>query len=326
MSPLHVTAAGSEPPRGILHRAPGTPSITHGTVGRRASRGAVIGLVTYSKQPVLTDDDRPLIGALAEIGLESEPVQWDDDGVDWRVYEALVLRSTWDYHLRVSGFEAWLSLLDRERVPLWNPTSVVRWNMHKAYLQGLQQAGILIPGTRWLPRGKAVALGGLLAGAAWTEAIVKPAISASATKTSLVHMDNPVDAENFARLLADEDVLVQEVVPEVARDGEWSLIFIGGAYSHAILKKPRPGDFRVQQELGGTADPAIAPSVVVAAAERVASHIPGRWLYARIDGVVTARGFMLMEAECIEPLLFFEYASGAYERFAAALQALMAAR
>jgi glutathione synthase/RimK-type ligase-like ATP-grasp enzyme len=283
----------------------------------------VIGLVTYSKQPVLTDDDRPLIGALAEIGLEAEPVQWDDAAVDWSAYEALVLRSTWDYHLRVSEFEAWLALLDRQRVPLWNPTSVVRWNMHKGYLQGLQQAGILIPGTRWLPRGKAVALSGLLAGAAWTEAIVKPAISASATKTSLARIDSRVDAENFTRLLAEGDVLVQEVVPEVARDGEWSLMYIGGAYSHAMLKKPKPGDFRVQQELGGTADPTTAPSVVVGAAERVAALIPGRWLYARIDGVVTSRGFMLMEVECIEPLLFFEYATGAYERFASALQSLM---
>lgn len=306
--------------------ARGTPSITHGTVVERALRGAVIGLVTYSKHPVLTDDDRPLIGALAEIGLEAEPVQWDDAGVEWRAYQALVLRSTWDYHLRVSEFESWLSLLDRERVPLWNPTSVVRWNMHKGYLQGLQQSGILIPNTRWLPRGKAVSLGGLLAGAAWTEAIVKPAISASATKTSLVHIDSAADAADFARLLGEGDVLVQEVVPEVARDGEWSLMFIGGSYSHATLKKPRPGDFRVQQELGGTADPATAPSVVVAAAERVAAQIPGRWLYARIDGVVTPRGFMLMEAECIEPLLFFEFASGAYERFAAALQALLTAR
>lgn len=286
----------------------------------------MIGLVTYSKQPVLTDDDRPLIGALAEIGLDAEPVQWDEAGVDWRAYEALVLRSTWDYHLRVAEFDAWLALLDREQVPLWNPTSVVRWNMHKGYLQGLQQAGIVIPGTRWLARGSQVALGSLLAGASWPAAIVKPAISASATKTTLVHIDSSADAENFARLLGEGDVLVQEVVPEVARDGEWSLMFIGGSYSHAILKKPRPGDFRVQQELGGTADPATAPSVVVAAAERVAAHIPGRWLYARIDGVVTARGFMLMEAECIEPLLFFGYATGAYERFASALQALIAVK
>ena len=286
----------------------------------------MIGLATYAKQPVLTDDDRPLIGALAEIGLEAEPVQWDDTSVDWRAYQAVVLRSTWDYHLRVTEFEAWLALLDRERVPLWNPTSVVRWNMHKGYLQGLQQAGILIPGTRWLPRGRHVPLSGLLAGAAWSEAIVKPAISASATKTSLVHIDSAADAESFARLLEEGDVLVQEVVPEIARDGEWSLMFIGGSYSHAMLKRPRSGDFRVQQELGGTADPATAPSVVVAAAERVATHIPGRWLYARIDGVVTPRGFMLMEAECIEPLLFFEYATGAYERFASALQALMAGK
>ena len=283
----------------------------------------MIGLVTDAKHPVLTDDDRPLIGALAEIGLEAEPVQWDDAGVDWRTYETLVLRSTWDYHLRVAEFDQWMATLDREDVPLWNPTSIVRWNMHKGYLRGLQHAGIAIPSTRWLPKGHAVRLGSLLAATSWTEAIVKPAVSASATKTSRVHIDSADDADSFARLLEDADVLVQEIVPEIARDGEWSLMFIGGGYSHATIKKPRPGDFRVQQELGGSADPATAPSVVVAAAERVAGHIPGRWLYARIDGVVTERGFMLMEVECIEPVLFFEQAPGSYERFAAGLKALV---
>jgi hypothetical protein len=283
----------------------------------------VIALVTYSKQPVLTDDDRPLIGALAEIGVEAEPVQWDDASVVWRDYEALVLRSTWDYHLRVPEFEAWLAMLDRERVPLWNPTSVVRWNMHKSYLRGLHQAGLLIPGTRWLTKGRSIGLGSVLGEAGWSEAIAKPAISASATKTFHVRIEDSTDAQRFAELLEQADVLVQEVVPEVARDGEWSLMFIGGSFSHATLKKPRPGDFRVQQELGGSADPATAPSIVIAAAERVARHIPGRWLYARIDGVTTARGFMLMEVECIEPVLFLEQAPGAYERFAAGLKHLL---
>lgn len=303
--------------------ARGTPSITHGTVVERALRGAVIGLVTYSKQPVLTDDDRPLIGALAEIDIEAEPVQWDDANVDWRAFQALVLRSTWDYHWRVPEFEGWLSRLDRERVPLWNPTSVVRWNMHKGYLRGLQQAGLLIPATRWLTKGTRIGLQPLLRDAGWTDAIVKPAISASATKTSHVHADRESDARLFARLLEETDLLVQAVVPEIARDGEWSLMLIGGAFSHATLKKPRPGDFRVQQEHGGSADPATAPSVVIAAAERIAAHIPGQWLYARVDGVLTGRGFMLMEIECIEPVLFLEQAPGSYERFASGLRVLL---
>lgn len=292
-----------------LHPTPKTPTIR-----------AMIGLVTYVRQPDLTDDDRPLIGALAEIGLEAEPVRWDDASVDWRAYEALVLRSTWDYHLRVTEFERWLSTLDREGVPLWNPTSIVRWNMHKSYLRVLQQAGLLIPTTRWLTRGTRTALGSVLRDAGWTQAIVKPAVSASATKTWRVDLDRSGDADNFAGLLDESDVLVQEVVPEVALDGEWSLMMLGGSYSHATLKKPRAGEFRVQQELGGSAEAATAPSLVVVAAERVAAHIPGPWLYARIDGVMTSRGFMLMEVECIEPVLFLQQAPGSYERFAASVK------
>lgn len=280
-----------------------------------------IGLVTYAEQPELTDDDRPLIGAFGEIGVTAAAVRWDDASVNWRDYDAVVLRSTWDYHLRVAEFTAWLATLELERVPLWNPVPLVRWNMHKRYLHDLESAGVLIPDTCWLTKGTAMGLRDILAARGWHEAIVKPAISASATDTWRVRADDAEDANRLAALASRSDVLVQEVVPEVARDGEWSLVFIGERFSHATLKKPKPGDFRVQLELGGSADPATAPSMLIAAAERVAAHIPRPWLYARIDGVVTQRGFLLMEIECIEPLLFFAHAPGSYERFAAALTA-----
>jgi glutathione synthase/RimK-type ligase-like ATP-grasp enzyme len=153
----------------------------------------------------------------------------------------------------------------------------------------------------------------------WTEAIVKPAISASATDTWRTSVDPVSDDRRHRELLERSDILVQEIIPEVASSGEWSVIFIGGGFSHATIKRPRPGDFRVQTELGGTAEPAEAPARVIAAAAGITAHIPGDWFFARIDGVVTNRGFMLMEVECIEPLLFFGHAPASRARFARAL-------
>jgi hypothetical protein len=106
------------------------------------------------------------------------------------------------------------------------------------------------------------------------------------------------------RLLADGDVLVQRFLPEVQGEGEWSFVFFAGEFSHAVLKRPALGDFRVQEELGGSVVAAGPAPSLVRDAERFASHVPGPWAYARIDGVVADGKLTLMEIELIEPQLF----------------------
>lgn len=285
----------------------------------------MIGLVTYAKFPQLTDDDRPLIDELAGVGLDARPVCWDDAQARWTDYEALVLRSAWDYHLRAGEFRRWLAVLERLRVPLFNPVPLVRWNMHKGYLRELEAAGVVVPRTRWVEQGERVTLSTILREERWADAVVKPAISASATDTWRAAPRVRADATRFTELVGRADVLVQEMVPEIILYGEWSLIFIGGRYSHAMIKRPAVGDFRVQTELGGSAEPSEPSSDVVAAGQAVLTHLPEPALFARIDGVTTTRGFMVMEVECIEPLLFFESAPGSRRRFAEALRAGIAA-
>jgi glutathione synthase/RimK-type ligase-like ATP-grasp enzyme len=282
----------------------------------------MIGLVTYQKYPNLTDDDRPLIPALEALGQRAVPVIWDDPGVRWQDFETLVVRSCWDYHLRAGEFVQWLETIESLDVPLWNPVPVVRWNMHKRYLRELASHGVLVPRTEWLARAEPRGLSTILEHNGMQDAIVKPAISASATDTWRTTSSPANDNTRFRELVERSDVLVQELIPEVAADGEWSVMFIGGAFSHSTIKRPRSGDFRVQTEMGGSADPARAPDDVIEAASRITGHIPGPWLFARIDGVVTEKGFMLMEVECIEPLLFFSHGKGSVERFAKALVAV----
>jgi glutathione synthase/RimK-type ligase-like ATP-grasp enzyme len=278
----------------------------------------MIGLVTYAKAPQLTDDDRPLIAELARESVQARAVVWDDPQVDWTRYDTLVLRSCWDYHLRPEEFAAWLRTVEARGITLWNSYDVVRWNMHKSYLRALSSQGVLVARTAFLERGCATSLSAVMERNELRDAIVKPAISASATDTWRTGQASG-DTDRFARLIATGDVLVQEFIADVTLRGEWSLIFIDGHFSHAGIKRPKAGDFRVQTEHGGSVNVATPPRHVLDASAAIARLIPGDWLFARIDGVETDRGYVLMEVECIEPHLFFEHAPEARRHLAEAL-------
>jgi glutathione synthase/RimK-type ligase-like ATP-grasp enzyme len=142
----------------------------------------------------------------------------------------------------------------------------------------------------------------------WKSAVVKPTISASA------HGLERISAGEPGRRVAGP-AMVQQYVPEVAESGEWSLIFFQGEYSHAVLQLPASGDFRVQSECGGAATRAVPGRRVMDAARCIMDALPEQPLYARIDGIEDNRGFLLMEAELIEPALFLELGS-AVTRFA----------
>ena len=267
----------------------------------------LIALITYEKEPGLTDDDRPLIDELAAAGLKGMPVRWDDRDADWASFAAVIVRSCWDYHVRHDEFVRWLDAVERAGVPVFNPVPLIRWNMDKRYLRELQARGIAIPETIWVERG-GLSLAKLLDAAGWSDAIVKPAVSASATDTWRVSAANAGRHQShFDELTARATVMVQRFVPEVETAGEWSLVFIGGQLSHSAMKRPRDGDFRVQKEHGGSAVPADPPREVVAASLDVMAALPVAPLFARIDGVETRNGYVLMEAECIEPDLFFRF-------------------
>ena len=266
-----------------------------------------VALITYEKETDLTADDRPLMDELAAVAVSGVPVRWDDRDADWGSFSALIVRSCWDYHTRHDEFVRWLDAVERAGVPVHNPVPLIRWNMDKRYMRELQARGIAIPDTLWVERG-GLSLKGLLDAAGWGEAIVKPAISASATDTWRVRVgDAAARQQEFAELSARTTVLVQRYVPEIATAGEWSLVFIDGTLSHSAIKRPRVGDFRVQKEHGGTVVPAEPPPAVVAASKAVMRALPLPPLFARVDGVETAEGYLLMEAECIEPDLFFRF-------------------
>jgi glutathione synthase/RimK-type ligase-like ATP-grasp enzyme len=278
-------------------------------------------LVTCGSMRELNDDDRPLLAELWGLGIEAEPAVWDDPSVDWKRYDAAVIRSAWDYHLKPAEFTAWLARLEALGVAVWNPPSVIRDNADKAYLKVLAAAGVLVVPTAWVEPGGRPDLDEILAARGWDDAVVKPSVSAGAFRTSRVRRGAPDGQAALAHVLAHSAAMVQPYLPEIADEGEWSFIFIGGEYSHAVLKTPRAGDFRVQEEHGGSTVLREPPAGLLIQARDAAIAGPRPWLYARVDGVRRGGDLLIVEVELIEPFLFLSYAPGAARKLAEAIKA-----
>lgn len=274
---------------------------------------------TCSHQPFITADDQPLADALGALGYRVEPEPWTDIDPDTHLAaDPVVLRSTWDYHRVPTMFTAWLAAMADSSRLLLNPADIVRDNIDKIYLQRLEAAGIAIPKTRWVEKPDAAALAAILADERWAQAVLKPRIAATAYGTFLIAGDRLPTQDDLAPARAS-GALVQEFIPEVTTGGEVSMVYAGGRFSHAVVKRARDGDFRVQEEFGGAAEPIAPSAALLAFGESVMAQVPEPCAYARVDVVDSARGPLLMELELIEPVLYFSIVPGSAERMARAI-------
>ena len=275
----------------------------------RPQGARTICFVTCRRWPEISESDRLVQAALERRGATVVGRAWNDPAASFDGFDAVVLRSNWDYHFAPDDFLAWLDRWERAGARIWNPPALVRWNLTKAYLLELGRAGLDVADTVLLDA--PAALPAAMADRGWATAVVKPLVSASGHDTRLV---SRADAGAAVEALASGQMrwpaIAQAFVPEIRTAGEWSLIAIEGVVTHAALKRPARGDFRVQGSYGGTSATAEPPAAA---------------LYARIDGVETARGFVLMEVEVNEPGLFFPLAPAAADRFAEAIVARLAA-
>ena len=282
-----------------------------------------VAFVTYAELPLLYDDDRLAAEALRSRGVEVEAVLWDSAEVRWEEFDAIVLRSCWEYHLRTREFLDWVASMESRAVPLWNPPGVVRANADKHYLKRLAAEGVRVAPTVWLEPGDDFDLASILERQGWSHAVVKPAVSMSAYRTWVTTPSRAARDEREVReMLARSGVLVQRFVPEVRTRGEWSFVFFMHEYSHAVLKMPKAGDFRVQRDFGGWWADSSPPRALVEQARQIVESVEGPLLYARVDGVETDAGLTLMELELIDPVLFLGRDAGAAGRFADAIEML----
>lgn len=272
----------------------------------------------------ILDEDAQLERAFEQAGAATERVAWSDPEQDWTSFDALLIRQTWDYFERYAEFMAWLDRIDGA-VRVVNPVAVIRWNADKRYLVDLDDAGISTVPTRVVGRGDTDAsLADHMREAGWNKIVIKPAVSGAGRETYRVAGGEAEDREAlWQRLVRSEDMLVQPFVPAILDSGEVSLVVIDGEATHAVRKIAAPGEFRVQDDHGGTVHPhepneaerALAERSISAAIARTGAEIA----YARVDLVDTPEGPQVMELELIEPELFFRNHPPAADRLARAV-------
>jgi glutathione synthase/RimK-type ligase-like ATP-grasp enzyme len=273
-----------------------------------------VALATCRELPHLDADEAPLLDALRARGVEPVLVPWDGDGADavFASCACTVIRSTWDYTRRVDAFVAWAQRLEAARVKLWNSASVVRWNTHKRYLVELARDGLPVVPTVLVPAGSTVELRALLTAHG---AVVKPAVSAGSRDTVRVTNGDVREAQALLdRNLPREDMLVQPFLSAV-EEGELSLHYVDGVFTHAVNKVPKRGDFRSQPEFDSTVTRVEPSPAQRRVADDVVAHVGGNLLYARVDLVAG----LLMELEVVEPSMYLRWAPDAATAFADAI-------
>lgn len=265
---------------------------------------------------------------LKRLGWEVIEVAWSRPTEPWHHFDAVVIRSTWDYQDHVDAFFQTLATIESAKVPLLNSRSTCRWNMDKSYLRQLARTGVPIIPTLWLDRLDLATLEFCLQRfEAHQGFVVKPRVGANADNLFVLDDTRNMWAE-AARVFENQALMAQPFLPSIQSLGEYSLFYFGDAYSHAILKRPQAGDCRVQEEHGGTITAVKAPPEVKSLAERsleaINSALGETLLYARIDVVQLDDGsFALIEAELIEPSLYFSFDPESPQRFASVLNRML---
>ena len=278
-----------------------------------------VALVTCRTLPEPDPDQEPLLAALRRAGVEVELLPWDDPEAHPEQFELCVLRSAWNYPLQPDEFLAWI-----ERTAavtrLVNSATVVRWNLHKRYLTELEASGLPIVPTVFITRGTRVSFAETLRREGWSEAVIKPSISAGSYRTRRFPLRDGLEAQEFLDELARErDAMIQRYMPAVEKEGETALVWIAGQWTHAVDKAPRfqGGDEHVSESI-------VPSDAELELANRVLASLPERWiaelLYARLDLIPADDGKPLVsELELIEPSLFLIQHPPALERLVEAI-------
>jgi O-ureido-D-serine cyclo-ligase len=298
-----------------------------------------IAFVTAIVSAALDDDMPPLLAACARAGLTAEVRAWDDFTVSWARYDAVVLRSPWDYHLHRDAFLRWC-----ERVAqvsrLFNPVELVRWNTDKHYLADLEAAGLAVVPTRFVEaegdtEPLAVLEEFLAAHHGASDVVVKPAVGAGSRDAARYRRDQVLAAANHLGLLlaAGRAAMLQPYLGAVDVGGETALLYFDGAFSHAIrkaalLRPDAPGldHTALPESIAPRAPEADELRIGEAALAAVRAREGEAPLYARVDLLRDADGTpRLLELELAEPSLFFATDPLAADRFVAALIARLQA-
>jgi glutathione synthase/RimK-type ligase-like ATP-grasp enzyme len=264
-------------------------------------------------------DEELLREALRTRDCEAVSLAWDEPGADWGGFDLCLVKSTWDYNRKYDEFLAWARRVEAVTV-LRNPADLIVWNSDKTYLRELGERGVRTVPTVWVSRESEPRLEEILAAEGWERAVVKPVVDLGAENLRRVRAGDEEGEAALATVLRSHDAMVQPFLPSLETRGETSLIYVDGELTHAVRKRPAPGDFRVQEIWGGTRERTEPGSAEVELAEQALAQLHSPPLYARIDIVEGLAGLpCLIELELIEPNLYLGESPAAAEALAVAL-------
>ena len=258
----------------------------------------------YIEQILL--EDGLVQSPLEKKGLKVIRKSWDAKDFDWTQSRYAIFRSTWDYFDRFGEFFSWFEKT-RKVLEFINCPEIIYWNLDKHYLNDLKQSNINIPPTIFIEKGEQQSLNTLFKKTQWKKAVLKPAIAGAARETFLIKKEEHLNYEKeLQRLIKKEAMLFQEFQHQIQSKGEMSLIMINGKFTHAVLKKAKPGDFRVQDDFGGSVIDYIPNKEEIAFAEKAIAACPKATIYGRVDVFYDNDNLLsLGELELIEPELWF---------------------
>ena len=262
--------------------------------------------------------DTMLFTPLAKLGWQAEEVSWHKQNVDWHEYDVVVIRSTWDYQ---SDPQAFLKCLEQINAAtcLHNSLKLVKWNLSKEYLKDIENQGITIVPTRWFEDFDLPEVADSFESFNTDQLVIKPLISANADHTYRLTRESLLNqSDTLQKTFTHRPFMVQPFLSSIIEEGEYSLFYFAGHYSHCIVKMPKADDFRVQEEHGGQLKLVEATDEMLTQARHTLASLPDEALYARIDLIRYGQEFALMEVELIEPSLYFNMDANSPQRFAEA--------
>ncbi len=281
-----------------------------------------IAFLTMDSLENFVSYDALVSDCLESRGVQVDNVSWRSPTVKWDDYDMVIIRSPWDYQQAADEFITVLETIDASSAVLWNPIDVVRWNVRKTYLQELYDRGITIVPTQFVQSPTDSQIRGMFEVFETDQIIIKPVVGANANDTFWLRSDSSAsDLQQIELLYSGRLALLQPFIPSVIEYGETSLIFFDGEHSHSVLKTPKAGDFRVQEEHGSRIQSIAPDSALIEFSRRALAPIPQRTLYSRVDLVNLPNGQpAVMELELIEPSLYLCYDADSATRFADAIQ------
>ena len=290
--------------------------------GQSAKIGTMRIALLKASDEVLKDyvwDDPLVVEPLRQLGHEAKFEVWQE-AVDWRTYDGVVIRPAWDYQDHLAAFLKVLQQIEAQS-RLANPLEIVTWNSDKKiYLQDVKKRGGKIIPTIW---SDSSIDNGVVE--QWfeqfqtDELVIKPTVGANAQDAFRLKR-GAVDVNKLSKTFDQRSYMVQPFMRGIVQEGEFSLFYFNGDYSHAILKTPKAGDFRVQEEHGGEIKPYTPSAELLATGKQIVQCISPTPLYARVDFVRTETGeFAVVELELIEPSMYLRMADHAPQMFADAI-------